>query len=274
MIHGPVTAVLSGGGAKAAAHLGAVEVLMARGLAPDRYVATSMGAVMAAVLAAGLSPEEAIRRLGGVIRSDVAQVSAVSVVRGWLARALLRGDPLHRTIERLVPAVRFSELRVPLSVTTTDLDTGEQVVFGDGGIDAPLADVLYAACALPVWYPPGHIDGRRLADGGLRGAVPLRVAARFPAGVVIAVDVGPGFDSPAAQRANRVPPLLHVHNDSSRIMMAGLSELELAWWRARPDLPPLRYVRPTVGSGATFDLESFSEFVAEGRRAMREGLGQ
>ncbi|HNT71870.1 MAG TPA: patatin-like phospholipase family protein, partial [Methanothrix sp.] len=67
-----------------------------------------------------------------------------------------------------------------------DLDTGELIVFGDGGEDVPLADALFASCALPVFYPPVQLLGRRLADGGLRGVVPLDVAARFPADRVIA----------------------------------------------------------------------------------------
>ncbi len=266
------TVVLSGGGAKAAAHLGAVEVLRDEGIRPDRFVATSMGAVLAAALASGLSTREVGERLASVSRSDVAQVSPVSLVRGWLARALLRGEPLHRTISRLIPAKRFADLVIPLSVTATDLDSGQQVVFGAGGEDAPLEEALYASCALPVWYPPSHMGGRRLADGGLRGAVPLRVAAQFPAQGVIAVDVGPGFDTGPRHGKDRAPPLLKVHSDASRIMMAGLTELELAWWAGQPTLPPLWYVRPTVPSGATFALSDLTKFIEEGRRSMRAKL--
>ena len=68
---------------------------------------------------------------------------------------------------------RFSDLLHPLTVTAVDLDSGQLVRLGAGGEDALLQDALYAACALPLWFPPRIIRGRRLADGGLRGPLPL-----------------------------------------------------------------------------------------------------
>src|SRR5207245_9767119 len=61
------------------------------------------------------------------------------------------------------------------------------------GATAPLSDVLYATCALPVYFPPQNIDGQRLADGGLRAVLPLALAHGIPADLVLAVNVGPGF---------------------------------------------------------------------------------
>ena len=68
-----ITAVLSGGGAKAAAHLGALEILAQNGIVPTRFVATSMGAVVAAGLAAGLSVAEVQTRLRRIRKDDVAK---------------------------------------------------------------------------------------------------------------------------------------------------------------------------------------------------------
>ncbi len=55
-------------------------------------------------------------------------------------------------------------------------------------------DVLCASCALPVYFPPVRLGGRRCGDGGLRGVVPLEAAAQLAGELVVAVDVGPGFD--------------------------------------------------------------------------------
>src|SRR5437588_669819 len=82
------------------------------------------------------------------------------------------------------------------------------------GADAPLVDVLYASCALPLYFSPASIAGRRLADGGLRAVLPLQVAARLPADLVVAVHVGPGFDEtlpPPTVSARPVPPLIRAH---------------------------------------------------------------
>ena len=264
-----ITAVLSGGGVKAAAQLGALEVLAEHGWVPTRYVGTSMGAVVAAVLAAGLSIDEAIRRLGSIGRDRVAAIDRTAFVKGIFARSFLKGDRLGDTLGSLLPVPRFADLDLPLSVTATDLDTGDLVVFGAGGLEAPLAEVLAASCALPVFYPPVEIGGRRLADGGLRAVLPLDTAAGFPADRVVAIDVGPGFDSlPSRDRA--LPALLEAHNDGQHVLMAANTALQVALWRATPGRPPLIYLRPQVHRGETFAIERVPEYREEGRRAGRE----
>lgn len=272
-----VTAVLSGGGAKAAAHLGALRALGARGIVPTRYVGTSMGAVIGAGLAAGLSCDQVAARTGAVRRQDVALFDRTAFVKGLFAQSLFRGPVLRQTLSRLLPVQSFAELVLPLSVTTADLDTGELVVFGAGGDDAPLSEVLYASCALPVLYPAAEVNGRRLADGGLRGVVAFEVAARFDADLVVAIDVGPGFDMGAARDPKPPPPLVRAHNDATSVLMADNTRLGLALWRATPGLPPLIYVRPAVHRGETFAVDQIGAYVEAGRlaaeRALREHRG-
>src|SRR6185312_10386077 len=84
----------------------------------------------------------------------------------WL-RSLLKGEPLREAIGELFPARRFEELTIPLTVTAVDLDSGNLVLFGAAGEPALLLDALWASCALPVFYPPVLLGGRRLVDGGL-----------------------------------------------------------------------------------------------------------
>jgi NTE family protein len=261
-----VVAVLSGGGVKAAAHLGALEVLVQSGMVPTRFVGTSMGAVIGAGLAAGLSISQVRARLGAIQRDEVAALDRTSLLRGIFAPALFKANRLRDTLGKLLPVTRFSDLRLPLSVTAADLDSGAAVVFGAGGEEVPLADALFAACALPVFYPPVELKGRRLADGGLRGPLPLEVAARFPADLVIAVDVGPGFDA-APARGRPPPALVRAHNDSQHVLMATVTTQALALWRATPGRPPLVYVRPAVHRGETFELSQVDEYLEAGRRA-------
>jgi NTE family protein len=262
--------VLSGGGAKTAAHLGACRALKEAGFEPSWYVATSMGAVIAAGLASGIGNDELLERMAeigprGVVRDPLAPVA------GLFLRSLLKPGPLRAAIEMLVPARRFSDLSVPLTVTAVDLDTGELVLFGAGATNAPLVDVLCASCALPMYYPPVVLNGRRFGDGGLRGVLPLESAAELEVDLVLAVDVGPRFDLPPLA-ASRVPPMVRAHDEALGILMVANTEIQLELWRADSSRPPLVYVRPLVERDATFRVDRVREYANEGRRATREAL--
>jgi NTE family protein len=263
--------VLSGGGAKTAAHLGACRALREAGFEPAWYVGTSMGAVIAAGLASGVANDALMERLAEVGARCIVRVP-LAPVAGLFLRSLLKPGPFRSAIEALVPARRFADLTVPLTVTAVDLDTGELVLFGAGAQTAPLVDVLCASCALPMYYPPVVIDGRRFGDGGLRCVVPLEPAAELDVDLVLAVDVGPGFDLPASTEGVRVPAMVRAHDDAVGILMAANSESQLALWRADPSRPPLVYVRPRTERNATFRVERVREYANEGRRAAREAL--
>lgn len=265
--------VLSGGGAKTAAHLGACRALKEAGFEPAWYVASSMGAVVAAGLAGGVGSDELLERMAevgprGVVRDPLTPVA------GLFLRSLLKPAALRGAIEALVPVRRFSDLSVPLTVTAVDLDTGELVLFGAGATNAPLIDVLCASCALPVYYPPVELNGRRYGDGGLRAVVPLEPAADLDVELVLAVDVGPGFDLPPPTDATRIPPMVRAHDDAMGILMAANTACQLALWRADAGRAPLVYVRPRVERNSTFRVDRVRAYASEGRRATREALDQ
>jgi predicted acylesterase/phospholipase RssA len=266
-----VTAVLSGGGAKAAAHIGAHRALVEAGLSPERYVATSMGAVIAAALASGLGADALLARLVEVGRQGIVRAT-FAPIGGLYLGSLLQPLPLRKAIAEVVPARSFAELEVPLTVTTVDLDTGALTAFGAGGADAPLLDVLSAACALPMFYPPVVIAGHRHADGGLRAVLPLETAAAFGPELVVAVDIGPGFDEEAAPPPRGMPAMVRAHSEASGILMAVNTAAQLALWRSAPGLPALVYVRPRIERHATFRVERMSEYAAEGHRATAAAL--
>ena len=273
MTESGVTLVLSGGGAKTAAHLGAMRALEEAGLVPVRYVATSMGAVLAAALAARTDPVALLDGLGRVGRSGVVK-DPFALVSGLFGRALLRPAPFRRAVEQLVPSRRFAELAVPLTVTAVDLDTGELLLFGEGGEDAPLVDVLCASCALPVYYPSVRLMGRRCGDGGLRGPLPLEPAAVLARETVVAVDVGPGFDAAAmdAHPPAGAPPMVRAHDDAVGALMAQATASQVALWRADATRPPLLYIRPTVERTATFRVERVEQYAEHGYVAARAAL--
>jgi NTE family protein len=270
-----VVAVFGGGGAKAAAHIGAQRALVEAGLAPAHFVGTSFGAVIGAAFAAGATHGSLVANLADATRAKIAPLDPLSFLKGMYADHLIKPEPLRALIARLVPVQRFEDFSLPLSVVTTDLDSGALVVFGAGGRgDVGVQEALYATCALPLYYPPAVIGGRRYADGGLRAVLPLEPAALIPADLVVAVHVGPGFDeqprpsSPVPRRL--LPPLIRAHGDSERIMMAAQVERAIAAWpKTGAKLVLVRAVRERE---ATFALEHVSRYVEAGYQLTRVAL--
>jgi len=244
-----------------------------------------MGAVVGAALAAGVPFDQVRRRALGLRRKDVAPFDPVALVMGLFARSLIPASALRRTITRIVPKTRFEYLKIPLTVTATDLDTGELVLLGGEerrgtemdrrGRDIELVDALYASCALPLYFPPLDADGRRLADGGLRAVLPLKpaLAVEPKADMFVAVHVGPGFDEVAtpANAVTRLPAMVRAHGEAIRIMMAEQVERTVAEWPQ--DAPRLVYVRAVAEREATFAVERVQDYVEMGYQATKKALG-
>jgi len=284
-----VVLVLSGGGAKALAHAGAFRALEQADLLPSHIVATSMGAVVGAALCAGMPFDQVRRRAMEIRRKDVAPFDPLVLVMGLFARSLFPASALRRAIACIVPKTRFEYLKIPLTVTATDLDSGELLLLGGTERrDIELADALYASCALPLYFPPLEADGRRLGDGGLRAVLPIEPAREIvqDADLFVAVDVGPGFDERGGPSANgdqpqppppgaavpaRIPRVVRTHGEAMRIMMAEQTERTLADWPK--DAPRLVYIRAVAEREATFAVDRIQEYVEMGYQATKKALG-
>jgi NTE family protein len=284
-----VVLVLSGGGAKALAHAGAFRALEQANLLPSQVFATSMGAVVGAALCAGVPFDQVRRRAMGIRRKDVAPFDPLVLVLGLFARSLFPASGLRHAIATIVPRTRFESLKTPLTITATDLDSGELLLLGGPGPrgrDIELADALYASCALPLYFPPLEAGGRRLGEGGLRAVLPLEPARQLvkDADLFVAVDVGPGFDERGGPSTNgdqpqppdapvpaRLPRVVRTHGEAMRIMMAEQTERVLADWPK--DGPRLVYVRAVAEREATFAVERIQEYVEMGYQATKKALG-
>ncbi len=266
-----VVGVFGGGGAKSLACAGAWKALAEASLTPSHLVGTSMGAVIAAAFASGASYEDVVIAARSLSRRDVAPLDPIALLKGAFAGSILKAQGPRRAIERLVPATRFEQLKSPLTITATDLDSGELLLFGTGGrSDLPLHDALYASCALPLYFPPLSLDGRRLGDGGLRAVLGLEPASRIPADLVVAIHVGPGFDEPAPTSRAPVPALVRAHGEAIRVMMAAQVERQIADWPK--DAPPLVLVRPIAEREATFAVASGDRYLQAGYAATKRAL--
>jgi len=266
-----VVGVFGGGGAKSLACAGAWKALAEASLTPSHLVGTSMGAVIAAAFASGASYDDVVIAARSLSRRDVAPLDPIALLKGAFAGSILKAQGPRRAIERLVPATRFEQLESPLTITATDLDSGELLLFGTGGrSDLPLHDALYASCALPLYFPPLSLDGRRLGDGGLRAVLGLEPASRIPADLVVAIHVGPGFDEPAPTSRAPVPALVRAHGEAIRVMMAAQVERQIADWPK--GAPRLVLVRPIAEREATFAIASGDRYLQAGYAATKRAL--
>jgi NTE family protein len=263
--------VFGGGGAKAAAHLGAAIALRAAGITPVHWVGTSMGSVIAAAMAGGLDPGALLAQFTKLKNRDVLRREPFTLLRGIWAPAIFRSDTFRGTLERLIPLRSFGALTAPCTVTAVERDTGQVVAFGSGGEEAPLIDVLAASCALPPWFRPVMVNGRAFYDGGIRAPLPLPAVEGIACDVVLAIDVGPGFDELGAP-VTTPPPLLAAADTAIGWLMAGTTALIREQWNAQPDRARLVYLRPVHERGATFAIDRIAEYGRMGEAAVRHAM--
>lgn len=204
---GPIALVLSGGGAKALAHIGVLRVLDSLGIRPDLVVGTSMGAIIGAMYASGYSGREidslarslpitslfrsyeprAPQALGllqplvvwqqGEGRFNLQSASVREAeVNALLNAAMLRGN--------LAARGDFDSLPIPFRAVATDLANRDLVVLSRGD----LAQAVRASIAIPLIFEPETIGARTLGDGGLSANIPVAVARAAGAKRVIVSD--------------------------------------------------------------------------------------
>lgn len=271
MTHRRAVVVLSGGGAKGAAHLGAARAFRERGIEVIHWIGTSMGAVIAAALASGQEPDVLLQRFAAVKRDDVLAMDRLALLKGIWAKALLKPEPFRRAIAEFLPVHSFAELVTPCTVTAVDVQSGAEVVFGSGGAEVSVVDAVVAASTLPPWFAPYSINGRGYYDGGLHAVVPIHRALGIACDLVIAVHVGPGFDEQG--EAVKVPPPFVAATDTAiGWLMARNVELMRAAWPTGLGVPPLLWIRPTSDRGATFAMERIPHYAELGYRETMTAL--
>ncbi len=170
--------VLSGGGARGFAHIGVLRVLERAGAKFDVVAGTSMGAILGALYASGASAEELYQLATVTDWTDIVDLS--------LKTGLMKGDRLAGFLAERLPAT-FEELKLPLAVVATDIESGEEVVMTEGD----LVSAVRASASFPGAFEPVQIGGRTLADGGIINNLPINAAGWLGANRVIASDVTP-----------------------------------------------------------------------------------
>jgi NTE family protein len=170
---------LGGGFARGFAHLGVLQVLEQNHIPIACIAGTSVGSILGAAYASGAPLARIIATCRTLRFRDI---GSWRVSRLGLASNHRLGD----LVERVFDSKQFDDLRIPLAVVATDLNTGEPVVLTHGN----LVDAIRASCAFPGLFEPVKIGTRCLADGGLVAPVPTRAAREMGAEFVLGVSVG------------------------------------------------------------------------------------
>jgi NTE family protein len=254
--------VLGGGGMKGLAHVGALRALEERGWIPDVIVGTSIGALLGSAWANGLSTAEITEVALGLERPDVFAIAHRDMAfRRMRSPGLYRGAPLEALIRGFVGDLTFRELERRLVVASVDINSGTQVFWGLPGLqDVPVADAVFASCALPGFFPPRDINDRYYVDGALADNLPVSLAATLGVDGVVAVDVGA---SSVLRAETQAEGFAAVFARATEIVFQQLLEARLASWSA----PPLLLVQPRVEHVPMFSFVHTRELMDEGYRA-------
>lgn len=180
-----VILVLCGGGSKGAVEVGFYRALQDLGVPIDGIVGASIGAVNGAFIAAGTPIDEIIELWRRITFSDLFAFNWELLWSPRMATSLFTNRKLRRFLARHL-STRFEDLMMPLTIIGTDLRTGETVLLERGN----LIDAILGSIAIPGVLPPVTIEGREIIDGGLANNVPLDVAAKKGARLVLAMRCG------------------------------------------------------------------------------------
>lgn len=247
---------LGGGGVRGLAHIPVLEALDDCGIRPAVISGTSMGAIIGALYASGLSGREIRERVSRplVRKSDtwrdiIAKKSDVLKLVSAFAAEFPRGGLVSTQgfIAYLFNEIRkksFEELTVPLLVTATDYWSAEEIVFEKG----KLFPALQASMAVPGVFAPVQAGGRVLVDGGVVNLVPYDLLLKR-ADFTIAVDVSSAHDRGRKEIPGAVESVLEAFNIMQTAALA-----EKMKYR-KPDL----YIRPDIQGVRIFDFGKADE---------------
>ena len=238
---------MGGGAARGFAHIGVIQVLEENGIKADLVVGTSAGSLVAALYASGRT---------GLDMGTLAQTMDEGAITDWAfpSRGLIRGEALARYVREQTGGVAIEQMKLPLGIVATDLDSGAGVLFrrGDTGV------AVRASSAVPAVFQPVQIGNREYVDGGLVSPVPVRYARQMGADLVLAVDIS---NSPEGAVTS---DLMKMLLQTFAIMSRSINQFELR----EADL----VLRPALAGVSSADFTARRRAIIAGREAALKAL--
>ena len=255
---------LGGGAAKGIAHIAMIEALDDLGVKPAVIAGTSIGAIIGANYAAGMTGREmrafALRLFANrtELLRQIASRWPGSIGTLWnpFTPALLNGEAL---VEILMPEtlpLDFDRLSIPFVAVATDFYAQEQVLFEKG----PLLPAIAASSALPALMTPVEHEGRVLIDGGFVNPTPFDILYER-ADITVAIDV---TGTTRTRHPKKLPNSLEVSIGAAQITLASIVKEKLK--TGGPDV----LVRPAVNQFAAMDFFKAAEILEAAEPAKDE----
>lgn len=275
--------VLSGGGARGAAHIGVLKVLQELRIPIDYIVGTSMGSIIGGLYASGMSIEEIEDALQTIDWNEAFQDKLDRKDRSFRRKrdddfylmkmkpgfrdgglifpsGVVQGQKIDLILKSLTLPVAhvadFDEFSIPYRAVASDIVTGEAVALGEGD----LALAMRASMSVPGALSPVEIEGQLLVDGGVANNLPVDVARQLGADIVIAVDIS----TPLKARADissmfsitgQLTGLLTRRNTEARINSLADDDILIV---------------PDLGEISTAEFDRVTEAIPTGAKAANE----
>jgi len=243
---------LGAGAARGFAHIGVIKALEAQGIRPDIVVGSSAGSVIAALFASGATGND-LNRLA--LSLDEATIADWGLPFAGRFGGLIKGDALQNMINREVQNKSIEQMRIPLGVVATELQSGKGVLFRTGNTGL----AVRASCSVPGVFQPAVISGKEYVDGGLVAPVPVSYARQMGATLVIAVNIS---SEPVHQDASGTLGVLH---QTISIMQRSINQYELK----SADI----IIQPQLKQMSSGDFKSRNAAILAGEVAAQEQMG-
>lgn len=226
--------LLSGGASHGYAEIGAAKILEEYSIIPDYVVGVSVGSLVGTAVAAGISMK--------VLEDYFLSLKPISLVDLSLrGLGFIKGDKIVNNVLKVIEVSRFSQLKIPLAVTATNVNTGNTRVFTQGF----LSPALHASIAIPGLFAPKKIGSQYYVDGGVYSPLPI---GPFPPSLdlIIIVDVSTRHTKIDEQSSS-----LQVFRNSVMIMTKRMAMHKLEKIKEEK---PVIYVQPPVADISILDL--------------------
>lgn len=219
------------------AHIGVLRAMRKLGIQYDAIVATSIGALVGALAAAGGSEDEIEETVAKVQKGDYFKLNLLKfLLKGVRAPSMYSGERFRENLGEIMAPGPISDLGIPFYCNSVCLESGGSVFWGGPGTgDVSVVDAVYASCALPGIFEPYQRDDKHYMDGGIVDPLPLRFAKTLEPDLIIAVDLcikatfkEPNYKNRATSTMMRsfeitqeviVEQMLHMHADESTVLI-------------------------------------------------------
>lgn len=273
---------LGGGGMKGMAHIGVLQILRDNNICPQYISGTSIGSIIAALYACGISPYRMQEIVSELSPADYLDYNIIGTLKylfslvwpGYQAslEGIVLGNKVEKMVYELTGGKKLMDLDFPLAIISCDIDSGKKVIFTNQNMDyeqtdviiiqdALLSEAVRASISIPVTFQPKNFQGIQMVDGGVRDIVPASVNKTMGADYVLGVNLGQEiYDT-------KVKGIIQIISRTLSILTYETSEME-------EEIFADMLVYPGIKNTSLDDISEYEKIIRAGRRAMKEKLNR